>query len=309
MKDLKVIFMGTPVFSVPILTELIANCNVIMVVSAPDAFIGRKKILTPCPIKKLALAHGIKVFTPEKIRTNYEPLKEANPDIIITCAYGQIVPQEVLDIPRLGCINIHASLLPKYRGGAPIHHAIMNGDSETGITLMYMDKGMDTGDIIKKEVVSIEPNDMLDTLSNKLSALGAKIIIEELPNIINGTNERIKQNDEEATVANLIKREHEHLDFSKTKEEVYNLIRALSPRPYPYFIVDGLEYKIVEARKTDATGKVGTIIEVAKDYFVIMCANGGIKVTKIKPFGKTIMLVSDYFNGFKKETLVGKEVR
>ena len=144
MKDLKVIFMGTPLFSVPILEKLIINTNVVGVVTSPDAYVGRKKILTPCPVKKCALEHGIKVYSPIKIRDDYEFLKELNPDIIITCAYGQIVPKGVLDIPRLGCVNIHASLLPKYRGGAPIHYAIMNGDEYTGITLMYMDVGMDS---------------------------------------------------------------------------------------------------------------------------------------------------------------------
>ena len=308
MQDLRVIFMGTPVFSVPILTELINNTKVVMVVTAPDAYVGRKRILTPCPIKELALAHQIPVFSPDKIRHDYEPIKELQPDIIITCAYGQIISQVILDIPRLGCINIHASLLPKYRGGAPIHHVLINGEKETGITLMYMDKGMDTGDIIKKATIPIAPDDQLDTLSHKLSVLGAQLMLENLPSIIDGTNERTRQNDEEATLAPLIKREHEHLDFAKTKEDLYNLLRALSPNPYPYFILDGLEYKVVEAKPIDGCGTPGTITEVGDDYLIIMGSNGGLKITKIKPFGKTIMLVRDYFNGIKKTTLIGKEV-
>ena len=308
MKKLRVVFMGTPEFSVPILSTLIQHTDVALVVTAPDALVGRKKVLTSPPVKELALSHNLEVFAPFKIRDDYERIKEINPDIIITCAYGQIISQEILDIPRLGCVNIHASLLPKYRGGAPIHYAIMNGDEKTGITLMYMDKGMDSGDIITQEAVTIEPNDNLETLSNKLSLLGAKMVIRELPKIISGTNERKVQDASAVVFSPIIKRADEKLNFNKSSAEIINLIRALSPAPYPYFIMDEVEYKVVEAQITEASGKVSTITEVGKDYFVIMSSNGGIKITKIKPFGKNIMSVKDYFNGIKKETLIGKEV-
>lgn len=308
MKDLKVVFMGTPFFSVQILSALIQNTQVVLAVTAPDALVGRKKVLTACPVKELALSHKIEVFSPIKIRDDYTRIKELEPDIIITCAYGQIISEEILDIPRLGCVNIHASLLPKYRGGAPIHHALMNGDAETGITLMYMDKGMDSGDIITQESLIIEPGDNLETLSNKLSLLGTEMIIRELPSIINGTNQRIKQDSEKVVFSPIIKREHEKIDFNKSNATIINLIRALSPAPYPYFMLDGVPCKIVEAEKINANGKVGTITEVGKDYFIIMAANGGVKITKIKPFGKNIMTVNDFFNGTKKEGLIGKEV-
>jgi len=308
MKDIRVVFMGTPDFSVPILSELIKNTNVVLVVTSPDAFIGRKKVLTPCPVKEFALNNNIDVFSPEKIRLDYERIKDAKPDIIITCAYGQILSEEILNIPALGCINIHASLLPKYRGGAPIHHAIKNGEKETGITLMYMDKGMDTGDMIVKESITIGPDELFDSVHDKLSLLGSKMIIEHLPSIINNTNNREKQNNEEATYAPIIKREDEKLDFNKTKEEGINHIRALSPNPYPYFLLDDVPYKIVEAKPVEASGDINQIVEVSKDSFTIMCAGGGIKVTKIKPFGKGIMNVSDYFNGFDKDKMKNKEV-
>ena len=308
MNNLRVVFMGTPIFSVPILEELINKTNVVMVVTAPDAYIGRKKILTACPVKELALKHNIPVFSPVKIRHDYEDIINVNPDIIITCAYGQIISKELIDLPKLGCVNIHASLLPKYRGGAPIHHAIMNGDTETGITIMYMDEGMDSGDIIKKATIIIEKQDNLESLSNKLSLLGKKIIIETLPSIINGTNKREKQNIDEVTFAPIIKRTDELINFNNTALEVFNLIRALSPQPLAYFNFLDNEYKIAECEIFDCIGKPGKIILVDKISFTIMCQDKGIRVTKIKPKGKNIMNVKDFFNGFKKEDLLGKEV-
>ena len=166
---IKTVFMGTPEFAVPILDTLIKNTEVVLVVTQPDKYVGRKKVLTYSPIKNLALEHNIPVFQPVRIKVDYATIKEYHPDLIVTCAYGQIVPKEVLDIPRLGCINVHASLLPKYRGGAPIHHAIMNGETKSGITIMYMDVGMDTGDMIVKKEIPIEEHDTLGSLSDKRS--------------------------------------------------------------------------------------------------------------------------------------------
>ena len=308
MKKLRVIFMGTPVFAVPGLEELINHTNVVLVVTAPDAFVGRKRVLTACPVKEAALTHGIEVFSPAKIRADYEKIKELQPDIIITCAYGQILSEAILNIPRLGCVNIHASLLPKYRGGAPIHHAIMNGETETGITLFLMAPGMDDGDMLAKQAISISESDNLETLSSKLSSLGTKMLMDCLPVIIDGTVERIKQNHDEATFAPIVLRADEHLDFTKTKEEVYNHIRAFAPAPLTYFVLDGIEYKIASAHKSEQKGKISTVAGVSKAGIVIGTSNGSIVVTKLKPFGKKAMLVSDYLNGIKQETLLGKEV-
>ena len=202
---IKTIFMGTPEFAVPILDTLIKNTEVVLVVTQPDKYVGRKKVLTYSPIKNLALKYHIPVFQPVRIKEDYETIKQYQPDLIVTCAYGQIVPKEVLDIPKFGCINVHASLLPKYRGGAPIHHAIMNGDSKTGITIMYMDIGMDTGDMIAKREISIEEDDTLGSLSDKLSKLGASLLEEVLPSIIDGTNKREEQNSGDLTYAKIIK--------------------------------------------------------------------------------------------------------
>jgi len=302
--------MGTPLFAVPILETLIKNTEVVLVVSQPDALVGRKKVLTASPIKQKALEHNIPVFTPVKIRNDYEELKKYNPDLIVTCAYGQIVPEGVLEIPRLGCINVHASILPKYRGGAPIHHAIINGETKTGITIMYMDKGMDTGDIIEIKEIPINEVDTVESMHDKLSKLGASLLESTLPSIINGTNKRIKQNDEEATYAPTIKREDEHLDFSLTAKEVFNKVRGLNSWPLANLIIDNEEVKVIEGYIGEVTkNNAGLICNITKDAIGIACSDKIFYITKLKPFGKKAMLVKDYLNGINKEELLNKIVK
>ena len=239
MNKIKVVFMGTPDFAVPVLEGLIENYEVVGVVSQPDKRVGRKQELVNTPIKEVALKHNILVFQPEKIKEDYEDILKLNPDIIVTCAYGQIIPSAILDYPRLGCINVHASLLPKLRGGAPIHKAIIDGYSKTGITIMYMDKKMDNGDIISTSETEILDSDNLESLHDRLSIMGRDLLLRTMPSIINGTNKRIKQNEEEVTYAYNIKREEEHIDLSKTRREVFNQIRGLSPVPGANLLVDG----------------------------------------------------------------------
>ena len=176
MKDKKVVFMGTPEYSVPVLEMLIENTNVIGVVTQPDKLVGRKKVLTPCPVKEVAIKNNIPVLSPVKLKDEYQSIIDLNPDIIITCAYGQILPEELIYAPKYDTVNVHASLLPKYRGGAPIHHAIINGEKETGITIMFTDKGMDSGDTITKQVLPIGENDTYDVISKKMSKIGANLL-------------------------------------------------------------------------------------------------------------------------------------
>lgn len=309
MKNTRVIFMGTPDFAVPILEMLTEKCNVIMVVTQPDKLVGRKQILTFSPVKKVAVEKNIPVFQPEKIRKEYDPILKANPDLIITCAYGQIIPKEILELPTYGCINVHASLLPKYRGGAPIHKAILNGEKETGVTIMYMDEGMDTGDMIEKQAIEILESDNVGTLHDKLSQMGTKLLEEVLPSIINGTNKREKQNNDEATYAYNIKREEEKIDFSKTGKEIINQIRGLYPWPTAHFELEGEEQKALEAYfEEKEVKKPGVVSEIKKDAIGITCKNGIVYITKIKPFGKKTMSVKDYLNGIKKEELLNKKV-
>lgn len=306
---MRVVFMGTPVFSCNVLNGLIENYDVVGIVSQPDKEVGRKKVLTATPTKEIGLKNNIKVIQPIKIRKEYQEVLELKPDLIVTCAYGQIIPEEILDYPKYGCINVHASLLPKYRGGAPIHRSIINGDKETGITIMYMDKGMDTGNIISQEKISIEENDNLETVSNKLSVLGRDLLLKTLPSIIEGTNESIKQDENEVTYAYNIKPEEEHIDFNKTSEEINNLVRGLSPMIGAYFMMDGNRCKVFKTRiGTEKYNNIGVINKIYKDGIGISCKDGEIILEEIQPFGKKKMLVSSYLNGIKKEELLDKEL-
>ena len=306
MKDLKVVFMGTPEFSIPVLNKLIKNTNVVLVVTQPDAYVGRKKILTPSPIKQVAIEHNIETFTPNKIREDYERIIEVNPDIIITCAYGQIIPKIILDYPKYKCINVHASLLPKYRGGAPIHASILNGDEETGITIMYMAEGMDDGNIIKQSSIKISDNDNINTLSDKLSELGANLLIDTLPSILNGTCDSLKQDEDKVTFAYTIKRKDELLDFNNNYKDIFNKVRALYNRSY--FILNNIEYKVVSVRFENVKGEIGKINHIYKDGIGIGCLDGEVVITEFIPSGKKQMTVSSYINGIKKENLLGVNV-
>jgi len=309
MKDLKVIFMGTPDFSVPVLEMLIQSTNVVLVVTQPDKPVGRKQVLTSSPVKKVALEHHIPVFQPVKIREEYQKILDTPADIIITAAYGQIIPEAILNYPHLGCINVHASLLPKYRGGAPIHWCLINGEKETGVTIMYMDKKMDTGDIIKAAKYTIEEEDNVGTLHEKLSFLGARLLEEVLPSIINGTNDRIKQNEEEATFAYNIKRSEERIDFTKSGEMILHQIRGLNPWPMANMLVNGEEFKVLEAiyeiKEHSTPNKVR---EIRKDSIGIDVLDGTVYITKIKPFGKKAMTTKDFLNGVSKEEILNWKI-
>ncbi len=309
MKDLKVVFMGTPEFSVPVLKALIENCNVIGVVTQPDKEVGRHKELEFSPIKKVALEHNIKVVQPEKIRKEFDCVLEMNPDIVITCAYGQIIPNEILDFPKYKCVNVHASLLPKYRGGAPIHHAIMNGEKETGITIMYMAPGMDDGDIISQAKISIGENDTLGDLHDKLSELGSKLLMETLPSIIDGTNKRIKQDEDKVTLAKIIKKEDEVLDFNDTAENVHNKIRGLSPFPGSYALLDGKRVKFYRSRieKDNSKKEAGTIIDADKTGIYVKTTTDAVVIEELKIEGKKEMTAKEFLNGVKKESLINKK--
>ena len=305
---MKVIFMGTPDFAVPVLEGLIENYEVVLVVSQPDKRVGRKQELRNTPIKEVALKNNIPVFQPTKIREDYEEIINLNPDIIVTCAYGQIIPKVILDCPRLGCINVHASLLPKLRGGAPIHKAIIDGYKTTGITIMYMDVKMDNGDIISQKEVEITDSDNLESLYDKLSVLGKELLLETLPSIIEGTNTRTKQNEADVTFAYNITREEEHIDFNKTSREVFNLIRGLSPVPGSNAILFDNEMKIYESIINDKkySGNPGEIVDITKQGIVVKTGDSSITITKLKPFGKKMMDASSYVNGIGKDKLIGK---
>ena len=306
---MNVIFMGTPDFALKSLQAIYtAGYNILAVVTNPDKPKGRGMKMIASPVKEFAIEKNIKVYQPEKIKIEYQKIIDSNPDIIVTCAYGQIIPKELLDFPRYGCINVHASLLPKLRGGAPIHKAIIDGYSETGITIMYMDVAMDSGDIISQEKTIIKEEDNLERLHDRLSLMGKYLLLKTLPSIFEGTNERIPQDINEVTYAYNIKREEEHIDFNKSAIEVFNLIRGLSPAPSAFTILDGEELKVYSSRigiKKEYED-CGKIVNIYKDGIGVSTKTGEIILTEVKPFGKKRMLVRDYLNGVNKDELIGK---
>ena len=301
--------MGTPDFAVPILEILIQNTNVVLVVSQPDKKVGRKQILTKTPIHEVADKYGIPVFQPEKIKNDYERILEVKPDIIITCAYGQIIPKVLLDLPRLGCINVHASLLPKLRGGAPLHHAIIDGLDKTGVTIMYMDEAMDTGDIISTISYDIKSSDTTEDIHDTLRELGAKLLIDTLPSIVLGTNRRIKQNETEATYGYNITREEEHIDFNKSGILIDRLVRGLYSWPLANTIIGDTEYKIVAGYFVKGKGNPSMISDISKKVLGIGCLDGTYYVTKIKPAGKKIMDIKDFLNGIDIEEFKSRSIK
>lgn len=307
-KELKIVFMGTPDFSVPILDALIDNYKVKAVITQPDKQVGRSGKIAFPPVKKRAIEKDILVIQLSNIKEQYEEVIDLEPDLIVTCAYGQILPKELLDYPRLGCINVHASLLPKLRGGAPIHRAIIEGHSKSGVTIMYMAPGMDDGDMISQKEVEITDTDTASSLHDKLSKLGSELLIQTLPSIINGTNERIPQDRTKVTYAPIIKPADEKLDFSKTSREIYNRIRGLNSFPGAYFMLNGKRFKVWESIIKDEYFPNcidGEIVKIYNEGIGVKTHNGVIVLTVIQPEGKSRMKAKDYLNGIK-ESLIGK---
>lgn len=311
MKNLKVVFMGTPTFAVPVLEQLIENTKVILVVSQPDREKDRKGNILPTPTKKVAMQQNIEVYQPHKIKEEYEKIISLKPDIIITCAYGQIIPEAILNCPKYGCINVHGSLLPKLRGGAPIHHAIINGEKKTGITIMYMDKKMDSGDIVSQEEIEILEDDNLDSVYQKMSYLGANLMIKTLPDIINGTNNRIKQNESEVTFGYNITKEEEKIDFSAISKDIHNRIRGLSSVPGAYCYFGDKRLKIYKSEITNEESKTtpGKIIKIDKTGIYVNTQDFVIKLTDIKLEGKKRCLVKEFINGIKIDEYLGKVLK
>ncbi|GIN83752.1 methionyl-tRNA formyltransferase [Heyndrickxia sporothermodurans] len=310
----KVVFMGTPEFSVPVLKRLISDgYEVQAVVTQPDRPVGRKRVLTPPPVKVEGEKHQLPVYQPEKIRDSDElrEILELKPDIIVTAAYGQILPKELLEAPRLGCINVHASLLPDLRGGAPIHYAILQGKEKTGITIMYMVEKLDAGDIISQIEVPISETDNVGTLHIKLSAAGADLLSDTLPKLIKEEITPIPQNNELATFASNIKREQEKIDWEKPGEVIYNHIRGLNPWPVAYTILDGNVIKVWKGEKVSLVEEKqpGTIVGITKDGFIVATGNlTGIKIVELQPSGKKKMMAEQFLNGSGSSLSIGTKL-
>lgn len=299
----KIVFMGTPDFSVPVLQRIIQDgYEVIGVVTQPDRPVGRKKVLTSPPVKVEAEKHGIPVFQPEKIKVKEEMEKivALDADLIVTAAFGQILPNELLASPKYGCINVHASLLPELRGGAPIHYSILQGKDKTGITIMYMAQKLDAGDILTQAEVTIEEDDNVGTLHDKLSVVGAELLSETIPKLLNGELTPIKQNDEEATFAPNIKRDQEKIEWERNGEDIYNHVRGLNPWPVSYTLLNGDIIKIWEAKKLKQSkpGEPGEILAVNGDGLLVATGNEtSILITELQPSGKKKMKAKEYLRG------------
>lgn len=298
-KPLQIIFMGTPDFAVPILEGLIQKYKVKAVVTQPDRKKGKHGFL-PTPVKEVALKHNILVYQPEKITEIANEIVLQKPDLIITCAYGQILPIQILKAVNIACINVHASLLPKLRGGAPIHRAIMNGFKKTGVTIMDMDVKMDAGDIITQKEIEITEEDTTSTLHDKLSILGRDLLLETLPSIIDQTAPRTKQEESEATYAFNITRKDEKIDFSSTKRNISLQVRGLNSFPGAYCFLDGKIMKVWKVYETEnyfpelLNGQVTNLYE---EGIGVKVSNGEIILAEIQPEGKGKMKAIDFIHG------------
>lgn len=297
---MKIVFMGTPEFSVNVLLGLLEKHEVVLVVTQPDKLVGRKQTLEYSPVKKCALEHGLNVFQPKKIKDEYQAVLDAKPDIIITAAFGQFIPNVILEYPEYGCINVHGSLLPKYRGGSPIQTAIINGEKETGITVMYMASKMDSGNIIAQRSIPILDTDDNGTMFNKLSVLGRDLLMEVLPSIFDKTNPSIPQDETKVTYAYNISHEQQFINWNKTSKEIVNLIRGLAPNPTALTSIDGTIIKVFKAKEVsiDTKHTPGEVIKLNKEL-LIATADGAVSILELQQSGKNKMDVKSFLNGQK----------
>ena len=297
---MKIVFMGTPEFSVNVLLGLLEKHEVVLVVTQPDKLVGRKQTLEYSPVKKCALEHGLNVFQPKKIKDEYQAVLDAKPDIIITAAFGQFIPNVILEYPEYGCINVHGSLLPKYRGGSPIQTAIINGEKETGITVMYMASKMDSGNIIAQRSIPILDTDDNGTMFDKLSVLGRDLLMEVLPSIFDKTNPSIPQDEVKVTYAYNITHEQQFINWNKTSKEIVNLIRGLAPNPTALTSINGTIIKVFKAKEVSVEGQYtpGEVIKLNKEL-LIATADGAVSILELQQSGKNKMDVKSFLNGQK----------
>ncbi|MCS6142646.1 methionyl-tRNA formyltransferase [Latilactobacillus curvatus] len=309
-----IVFMGTPQFSVPILEALVAHdYQVLAVVTQPDRKVGRKQVLQQTPVKEAAVRLNLTVFQPEKLSGSQElaDVMALQPDLIVTAAYGQFLPTKLLEAAKIAAINVHGSLLPKYRGGAPIQYAVLNGDSEIGITIMHMAKKMDAGDMIEQASIPIEASDDTGTLFDKLSYVGRDLLLKTLPSIIDQTAPRTPQDEAQVTFAYNITKEQEQLDIEQPATQLVNQIRALRPQPGAWLPINGQRTKLWQATVAETTTDqpAGMIVAINKKDFELAAGNGSVlKITEIQPAGKAKMPVQSFLNGVGKQLAVGQQV-
>ena len=301
---MRIVFMGTPDFAVGSLQALCESGKheILAVVTQPDRPKGRGNKLLQTPVKEYALEQGLTVYQPQKVKTPefVELLHELQPELIVVAAFGQFLSKEILELPKYGCINVHASLLPKYRGAAPIQYAIIKGEKESGVTIMQMDIGMDTGAMLDRVVVPIAENTTMGELHDALREQGAALLLQVIDKIATGTAVAEPQDDAQATYATLLDRSMEHIDWSKTAQEVHNLIRGFNPAPSTFTkLPNGKSLKIWGSKMTDksSAAAAGTVIETGKHSFFVACGEGVLEITEVQPESKKRMLAQVFLNG------------
>ena len=304
---MRIMFMGTPDISAVCLRELIASDNeIVAVVTGKDKPRGRGNVMTPTPVKALALEHGLPVYTPDSLKTEdfMELLREINPELIAVVAYGKILPVSVLDFPKHGCVNVHVSLLPKYRGAAPMQRAIIEGEKETGVTIMYMAEGVDTGDIITAEAFPIGPEDDFEVIHDRSAEVGGKLLVKTIKDIENGTATRTPQDHALATHAAKIEKDDCKIDFERSATVLDCAIRGVTPIPGAFAYLKGKMLKIYKATPTHGKGKPGEVIATdpkGVGSFTVACGEGALKVFGVIPEGKGRMGAGDFVRGRKIE--------
>lgn len=298
---MKILFMGTPDFAVPCLEALLKEGHTLVgAVSQPDQPKGRGHKLQPPPVKACALENNIPVFQPTKLKDGcfQEVLEETNPELIVVVAYGKILPKYILDYPKYGCVNVHASLLPQYRGAAPIQWSVINGEKVTGVTTMYMAEGLDTGDMIEKEETEIGETETYGELHDRLSVMGAELLVKTVEKLENGTAEREVQKDEDSCYAPMLNKETGHIDWTKSASEILNLIRGTNPWPMAFSLYNGVPMKVITASKAEKkSGTPGEILSADKNGICIACGEESVLVTEIQMQGSKRMDVASYLNG------------
>lgn len=299
-KQIKILFMGTPEIASQVLEKLLlCGYNIVGVVSQPDRPVGRKKLLLPTPTKEVALKYNIPCYQVEKIRKEYDFIKEINPDLILTIAYGQIVPQGVLDIPQYGCLNLHGSLLPKYRGAAPIQYALINNDKITGMSLMEMNAGMDEGKVYATNIIDIDEEDNATSLFVKMGEAAFELVNDCLSDYLNGKLPGEEQNDDEASYCPTIKKEEEKLNLDDSVDRIFGYIRALSDEPGAYLLLEDEVLKIYKAKiiSRDIKGQVGELLQIDKNGVLLQCKDGILSLLELQRGGKKRMGYKDFANG------------
>lgn len=301
---MRIVYMGTPDIAAIILKRLLEEpYEIVLTVTQPDRPKGRGKELAKSPVKVLSEEHGIPVFQPERLR-NPEAvavIREAKPDMIVVAAFGQILPKEILDMPKYGCINVHASLLPAYRGAAPIQWAVLDGQKESGVTIMYMNEGLDTGDILLQKRVSLSPDETGGSLYDTLSVMGAELLTEAIPKIVDGTLTAVPQGEMTTAYAKQLTKEMGRLDFMRPAEELERYIRGLNPWPGTYTQLDGKTFKIWRAEVvtlTDSSLEIGTVTDITKKSFTFVTGKGGLRVLELQPEGKRRMTTEEFLRGY-----------